>query len=920
MLDDYKKKRDFSRTREPEPPTSTPARGALGFVVQKHAARRLHYDFRLELDGVLKSWAVPKGPSVDPQEKRMAVLVEDHPMDYATFEGVIAHGNYGAGQVIVWDAGVYSPDADGRLSFGDRAESEERMRRDLEKGKLSITLRGRKLRGSWTLVRTSRGPTEWLLIKHRDGHADPDRDITLEERSVQSGLSIRDLKEGRLPEPATNVLHEVEEIRALGKTSPFPSKPKPMLARVADKPFSHPDWLFEPKLDGYRVLATIRQGKVTLLSRNGVDLTKNLPVVAGELGVQSQEELVLDGEIVAINEHGLPDFGLLQENMNLDRSDLDHLLSSATVVYYPFDLLYVDGTDLQRVPLRQGKVLLAEVLVQGDHVQLVEYVEAEGESFFKAALQLGLEGMVAKRRDSSYEPGGRSHAWLKVKAVQDQEFVVGGYTAGTGARSATFGALLLGYYEGDVLHYAGRAGSGFDQSTLQQLQEILSRLNADESPFLHDPELDNTGNRWVRPELVARVKFSQWTADGRLRAPVFMGLRSDVAPHEVTKEAQEIAIAPEEAGPRPGAPTPVAPTPGAPMIDSDVAAVLEQLSGTEEKLLLQVVGHRISLTNLNKALWPPADGEAPVSKRDLIRYYVRTAPFLVPHLSHRPLTFTRYPNGIQGKSFYQKHWDQKLPEFVETVRLFSSHNEGDGEYIMVNNLPTLVWLAQLATIEFHPWLSRTTQDPDAAHLGTTFTGSKETIDASVLNYPDFIVFDLDPYIYSGKEKAGDEPELNRRAFSRAAQVARALKDILDQLSLSSFLKTSGKTGLHIYVPILREYDYPVTRKTCELTGRFLMQQLPKDVTMEWTVSKRPGKIFLDHNQNTRSKNMVSVYSLRPAPDAPVSTPIRWDELDHIYPTDFTVGTVPDRLETMGDLWSEILSAKHDLRRLLETTA
>jgi bifunctional non-homologous end joining protein LigD len=301
----------------------------------------------------------------------------------------------------------------------------------------------------------------------------------------------------------------------------------------------------------------------------------------------------------------------------------------------------------------------------------------------------------------------------------------------------------------------------------------------------------------------------------------------------------------------------------------------------------------------------------------MLRYYLRVSGVLLPHLKDRPLTFTRYPNGIHDKSFYQKHWDQKLPEFVETVRLFSSHNEGDGEYILVSNLPTLVWLAQLASIELHPWLSRTSQHPDATHLDTTFTGSRAAIDSSVLNYPDFIVFDLDPYIYSGGERPGDEPELNRRAFSKATEVARALRGILDQLSLSSFLKTSGKTGLHIYVPILRQYDYPVTRKTCELVGRFLMQQLPRDVTMEWTVARRSGHIFLDHNQNVRTKNMASVYSLRPAPGAPVSTPLRWDELDRVYPSDFSIETVPERVETTGDLWAGILEAKHDLRRLLE---
>ena len=302
----------------------------------------------------------------------------------------------------------------------------------------------------------------------------------------------------------------------------------------------------------------------------------------------------------------------------------------------------------------------------------------------------------------------------------------------------------------------------------------------------------------------------------------------------------------------------------------------------------------------------------------MIRFYARMGPVVLPHLRGRPITLTRYPDGIHGESFYQKHWGHKLPEFVETVRLFSSHNEGDVEYIMANNLPTLIWLAQIADIELHPWLSRTVRESEAGHLGTTFTGSGEELEASVLNYPDFIAFDLDPYIYSGSEKPGGEPELNRRAFAKVVEVAYALKDILDQLSLSSFLKTSGKTGLHIYVPIVRRYDYSVARKTCELVGRFLMQHRPQDVTMEWTVSKRGERIFLDHNQNVRGKNMASIYSLRPLPGAPVSTPLRWDELDKIYPTDFTIDTVPDRVAELGDLWAGILESKHDLSRLLES--
>ena len=911
MLKDYEKKRDFSRTREPKAAASKLGGGSLRFVVQKHAARRLHYDFRLELGGVLKSWAVPKGPSLDPQEKSLAVLVEDHPLDYASYEGVIGHGNYGAGQVIVWDAGAYSPDEGGRLSFGDRGEAEERTRGELDLGKLSFTLRGRKLRGSWTLVRTTRGPKDWLLIKHRDEHASPDRDVLDDERSVQSGLSLEDLKAGRLPEPVAQpgdgTRSEAEGAGYAGKKAAFPSRLKPMLARTVDKPFSHPDWLYEPKLDGYRVLAFLRQGAVRLLSRNGIDLTDRLQKVVGELEAQPEEELVLDGEIVAIGEGGMPDFGLLQRSMGMGRDAVKAVPGEAKLVYYPFDLLYLNGRDLRRTPLVERKRLLAQLLLPGDHVRPVEYVEGEGESFFQAAVQLGLEGMVAKARNSLYEAGGRSASWLKVKSVQDQEFVVGGYTLGTGERSSTFGALLVGYYDGKELRFAGRVGSGYDHTTLVQMKGTLSGIEVKGCPFAPDPELDWQENRWVRPELVARVKFAQWTADDRLRAPVFTGLRPDVGPKTVKKESRDVTAAVVGSTP---------PARSVPEVD-DAEQVLAQLSGREDRLILEVSGYRISLTNLNKELWPGFDGSAPVTKRDMIRYYALMGSAILPHLSDRPLTFTRYPDGINGNSFYQKHWEQKLPEFVETVRLFSSHREGDGDYITVNNLPTLLWLAQLANIEFHPWLSRTVPEPDALHLGTGFAGSKKAIDGSVLNYPDFIVFDLDPYIYSGREKSGDEPELNRRAFAKGVEVARSLKDILDQLSLSSFLKTSGKTGLHIYVPIQREYDYPVTRKTCELIGRFLLQRRPKEVTMEWTVDKRTGKIFLDHNQNTRSKNMASIYSLRPLPGAPVSTPLAWEELDEVYPTDLTINSVPERVKARGDLWASILDAKHDLRRLLE---
>ena len=903
-LERYREKRDFNRTREPGPEADgLPPAKSLRFVVQKHAARRLHYDFRLEWDGVLQSWAVPKGPSLDPREKRLAVHVEAHPLEYARFEGVIADGNYGAGEVIVWDAGIYSPDGHGRLSFGNRDEAEARMREDLERGKLSFTLRGRKLRGSWTLVKTKRATGEWLLIKHQDRFAEAEREVLAEERSVQSGRTLEELKNGRLPEPGEAV--DADALLARGRAAPFPTTLEPMLARVADRPFTHPDWLFEPKLDGFRIVAFVEQGRVRLRSRGGLDYTEPFAAVAADLAEQPGEEMVLDGEVVALDERGLPDFGLLQRYAKAEERLADPLTAATPLVYYPFDLLYLDGVDLTRLPLVARKAVLQQALAPTGHVRPVEYVEGDGTSFLRAVSELGLEGMVAKMRDGRYEPGRRSSSWLKVKVQTEEEFVVCGYTQGGGARAESFGALLLATHDGPHLRYAGRVGTGFDQRTLVGLAHALGELAADACPLTEQPHLEGAVARWVRPELTARVRFAERTEDGLLRAPVFVALRRHGDAPPAVDSARGLPPQP------PGLPDAT--------LEDDVALVLRQLETAQEKLLLQVGPHRVPLTNLHKELWPPADGAPAVTKGDLLRYYARVSPFLLPHLRDRPMTLTRYPNGIAGESFYQKHWEPKPPPFVETVRIFSSHNDGDGDYILVNNLPTLLWLAQLANIELHPWTSRTERSPDALAHGDTFTGSRSALDASVLSYPDWIVFDLDPYIYAGREHAGEEPALNRRAFGKVVEMARVLKEVLDQLALSSFLKTSGKTGLHIYVPVLRQYDYAVTRRTCEVISRFLLERCPQDVTMEWAVAKRTGRVFLDHNQNTRGKNMAAIYSLRPAPGAPVSMPVRWDELDGVYPTDFTIRTVPERLARLGDLWAGILEAKHELRRLLESS-
>ena len=917
MLEKYKEKRDFDRTPEPAPGAETEGRGPLIFVIQKHAATRLHYDHRFEVDGVLKSWPVPKGPSLNPRDKRLAVMVEDHPFDYGSFEGVIPKGEYGAGQVIVWDAGTYSPDEGGKLSFDDREEAEARMREGIEEGKISVFLRGHKLKGSWTLVRTKRAANEWLLIKHKDRFADTERDVTEEDRSVLSGLSLEDIKAGRLPERRT-VAEMCLRPGDLAGTRPasFPRWIEPMNASLSEGLFSSADWFFEPKLDGVRALTFIQHGSVSMFSRRGLDATKQYPSIAAELREQVEPRLVLDGEIVAFDQNGVPSFQEIQQRLNLMReSDIKRAESQVPVFYYVFDILYAGGYDLRGAPLDQRKRLLRQLLLPTERVWLVEHFEQDGEVAYRVAVEHGLEGLLAKRRDSVYESGRRSKSWMKIKSTKEGEFVIGGYTEGGGSRAGTFGSLLLGYYddEGKLVH-AGHVGTGFNDKTLKLLKEKLEALRTDERPFAEEPSRagmpfgrpKNTPVTWVKPELVAQVRYAQWTKDGVLRAPSFLGLRDDKPPADVKRE--EAVPPPSGSGPSDSG-----------LGDSGtVAELLEQLERRDEKFILRVEGHKIPLNNLDKEFWLATEKHRALTKRDLLVYFAKVSPYLLPHMRDRPITLTRYPNGIHGGHFYQKRFESKLPEFVQTVKLYSRDNAGDVDYLVCNNLSTLLWLGQLADIELHTWYSRISPEPDAHHLPATFAGSAKNIDASLLNYPDFIVFDLDPYIYSGKEKKGAEPELNRRAFLKTCDVALWLKDLLDSLSLSSFVKTTGRTGLHVYVPILRQFDYDTVRAACETIGKYLLQAHRRDITMEWSVDKRTGKVFFDHNQNVRGKTLASVYSPRPSQEAEVSMPVRWEEVKEIYPSDFTILTACDRIAKIGDLWAGILDAKHDLAKLLDT--
>ncbi|WP_373322697.1 DNA ligase D [Aromatoleum toluolicum] len=907
-LGEYSAKRTFTATPEPAPSALRAGGGPLLFVIQQHMARRLHFDFRLECDGVLKSWAVPKGPSLDPADKRLAVETEDHPYDYASFEGVIPPGQYGAGEVIVWDCGVYSPDEDQAYSFDDRDEAQRRVREGLAKGKLSFQLRGEKVKGSFALVRSGE-PRNWLLIKHKDRYAGPaagSADMAGRNRSVLCGLAVEEIKV--LP------THRVPAATLVptGRPEAMPATLSPMLAETGEAPFADADWLWEPKLDGYRVLAFVaRDGtemRVKLQSRRGLDLTTTFPRLAAELRGQGAD-MIVDGELVAFDASGRPSFNALQNRFHLKAErDIAAADRSTPVVYCCFDLLYFAGVDLRAAPYHDRRRYLAQCLLPSPLLQLVHVAE-DGEALQRAALASGFEGIIGKRKDSRYTAGRRSSSWLKIKATQSGEFVVGGYTRGKGSRGP-LGALLLGYREGGeggALRYASHVGSGFDTATLEQVRARLEDLRTEVCPFVEKPEL-NGPTTWVRPELVVEVQFQEWTEDGSLRVPIFLRMRDDIDPKSVRRA--ERGVVPHK--------PPAGGSARAAGGSSEIDDILQQLENSKTAFSLAVGPHRIRLTHLDRVYWPEdkALKQPAVTKRDLLRYFAQVSPFLLPHLADRPLTLIRMPDGIFGQRFFQKRWEQERPEFLDMLDVYSGHQDESHEVLICNNLATLLWLAQYGTIELHVWHSRARLGPDAAVQGTDYASSLSTLEASVLNYPDYVVFDLDPYIYSGKEAPGGEPELNTLAFEKGKEVAFWLRELLQSMALDAIVKTSGKTGLHIFVPIRRTLDFDAARKVCELVGRHLLRLHPRDITMEWSVRSRTGKIFLDYNMNVRGKTLNVAYSPRGVPGAPVSMPLTWDELASAHPLDFRITNVAQRLAQTGDRWHDALERKLSLERAL----
>jgi len=914
MLEKYNKKRNFSKTPEPEGnmDQSEVDTRPLRFVVQKHDASRLHYDFRLETEeGVLKSWAVPKGISLDPKVKRLAVLTEDHPLEYLLFEGIIPEGSYGAGTVIVWDTGNYT--------------SEQEISDQFIKGKITFTLFGQKLKGRFSLIKTTRA-NQWLLIKGDDEFkSEEDLTITRPE-SVLTGRTNQDLENGKEDKAKTENTSSnndndrkdrspIRRVAALKErkgvvSEAFPKKIKPMLATAIDKPFTDKHWVFEIKWDGVRSIFFLHKTKriLEIKSRSDKTITHRYPELIEPLNstIKCQESIVLDGEIVVLDKEGMPSFQNHQRRMNVDnKADIEKLSREIPATYYIFDILYLDGKNLQRFDFLQRRSILSQVVNKNIKVLISDFIEEMGEKVFDNVKAMNLEGVVAKNKSSRYLQGTRSRDWLKIKTIKTQDCVVIGYTRGEGNRKNYFGSLLLAVYYDKKLRFIGHTGSGFDFAQLNDIYNKLQQLKIEKCPVDYIP-YTNRDPVWVEPKLVAEVKFSDWTQEKIMRSPIFLRFREDKKPEECVieeeKSTEEIVGLKDEKKEllREGGEKEQSNTPEASETRSSDGSGASMSSSSSS-----------FFSNLDKVFWDKSENHPQLTKKVLIEYYNKISEYLLPYLKDRPLSLSRYPDGIKGKHFYHKNWDKEKPDFVQTVKVYSKSKGGIVNYIVCNNKDTLLWLANLGCIEMHPWYSRV-RDSDAC--------KNNPVDEEKcgLNTPDFIVFDLDPYIYSGKEKRGEkEPEYNVRAFKATVDVAYDIKDLLDKLKIRSYVKTSGKTGLHIFVPVALSYTYEQTRAFAETIGKILCARHPKKITMDWNITKRVGKVFFDHNQNAMGKTIASIFSARPTNSATISMPVTWKDLSSIYPTDFTILNAFDIVKKSGDPWKEILQRKQDISKILE---
>jgi bifunctional non-homologous end joining protein LigD len=833
-------------------------------------------------DGVLKSWAVPKGPSINPKIKRLAVVVEDHPFDYLHFEGTIPKGNYGAGTVIVWDTGSYS--------------SREPVLKQIEEGKVTVELYGNKLKGLFKLVKT-RKENQWLLIKAQDRFASQDDLTVLSPESVLSSKTNADMESE--PEAIlgsrSKFSKKSNSASKKARSEEYPGhnlfpKIKPMLAYPFEKAFDNEQWVFEVKWDGVRALLFKKDREIKIQSRNGNNITPQYPEVvnAAKLSLQDCDSAIIDGEIVVLNEDGIPDFHTHQHRMHIQSTQEIMAMSvEHPSTYYVFDILYKDDHNVEGLGYLERRELLSSNLKTNDTIKISEFIEEKGTAILASSKKLKLEGIVAKHKSSIYREGIRSRDWLKIKNTKTQDCVIIGYTEGLGSRVKHFGSLVLAVYSANEkkLKFAGHAGTGFNDETLSEIYSKLKGLNIKSMPIDKIPYL-NRETTWLEPVLVAEVKFDDWTADGILRAPVFLRLREDKKPQECVIEADKPIKAFSQVGNDP----------------KNIPGNIKPNNNSQNK-------GNVPLTNTNKVFWKATKQHRAFLKGDLIEYYDKISETILRHLEDRPLSLSRYPNGISGKFFYQKDWDQKKPDFVTTAKIHSEHRGESINYVICNNRETLLWVANLGCIEMHPWYSRIND------FGSCNGSTKLYEEKCGLNFPDFILFDLDPYIYSGKEKKGAEPQYNIAGFKAAVDIAHELEDIFKDLKIKSYVKTSGKSGIHIYVPVANIYTYEQTKSFAETIAKIMANKLPQKVTLEWSTSKRKDKVFFDYNQNARGKTIASVYSLRPTVDANVSMPVDWKNIDEILPTDFTIMNVPDIIRKK-DAWQGIFSDKQDIGKLI----
>ncbi len=832
-LIEYWQKRDPLHT--PEPYCGTPrarvaAARPLMFVVHKHAARNLHYDLRLELDGTLKSWAVPKGPSTHVEEKRLAVHVEDHPLEYGSFEGSIPEGNYGAGSVIIWDRGWY------------RSFKPEPLLEQYARGKLELELFGYKLRGRWTLVRMGKKDKEWLLLKKAGAGASEVELIERYPQSVVCGLTVEEMAD---PEAKVAAVRAELERLSAPRRALHAKGLKPMLATLEEQPFDREGWIFEIKYDGVRVVAGRDGDQVELYGRSGQSITARYPEIAAALRALPFDSFVLDGEIVAPDESGQPSFQHLQHRMHLvNKHDIERARAQAPVVAMFFDCVSLLGHDLRRLPLLDRKECLRHLLPALGAARYGDHIERLGMQFFEAAGAMKLEGIVAKRAESSYV-SARSRDWIKIKCQHRQEFVIGGWTDPQGSRGH-FGALDVGVHEpatepgtAPKLVYVTAVGTGFDRKSLKLLWEKLLPLARDRSPFDGRSPKDR-GHHWVQPSLVCEVRYTEWTRDGGLRHPTFIGLREDKSAADCVRE-RSLALDTET-----------------PEEDTATATPAEPAERPRT----------VQLTNQKKVFWP-AEG---YTKGDLIAYYDAIAPHLLTYLRDRPVFLTRYPDGIEGKSFYQKDAPVFTPDWVRTVMIRSGDGERANRFFVVNDAETLRYLANLGTIPIHMWSSR----------------------VNSIEHPDWMILDLDP---------------KGAPFAHVIQVAHTLHRILDDLGLPSFPKTSGASGLHILVPLAARYTYEQSRTFARLLAMMAVEEQSKIATVARLIDAREGKVYVDFGQNGHGQSIVSPFCVRPLPGAPVSCPLTWREVNaKLDPSKYTIKTAPGRFEKMDDPMAAVLGA------------